>query len=76
MSTHEGNVRLEPSVAHYETIGVDESRDYVFEFEPKKDILINFYTHNLRDNINIEAALSKTDEYVDSSDIINFVIDS
>lgn len=36
VSTQEGNVRLEPAISHFENIKADETRDFVFEFEPKK----------------------------------------
>lgn len=62
ISTKDGNVRLESGVAHFETIPSEETRDFVFEYEPGKDMLINFYTHNLINNqLSIKALISTTD---------------
>lgn len=30
------NMRLEPGVAHYENIKPKDTKDFVFEFQPKK----------------------------------------
>jgi hypothetical protein len=34
-STNNTNMRLEPGIAHYETLKPEQSKVYAFEFEPK-----------------------------------------
>ena len=46
-STTGSNLRLEPSVSHYETIAPNTYREFVFEFDKKAEYLVNFYTHNM-----------------------------
>lgn len=42
----------------------------MFEYEPSKDMLLNFYTHNMKTDINVLVQVSTTDEY-DKDDQIN-----
>jgi hypothetical protein len=64
-STKDGNMRLEPGVAHYENIKSKDTKDYVFEFIPKKNIFINFYTHNIKSDVKLNMKVSNTDDYND-----------
>ena len=42
----------------------------MFEYEPSKDMLLNFYTHNMKTDINVLVQVSTTDEY-DKEEQIN-----
>lgn len=68
-------MRLEPGVAHYETLKTKDSRDYVFEFMPKKDILLNFYTHNIKTDVKLKLVISNADEYSNKDNSGEFIID-
>lgn len=47
-------------MAHYETIKQETYKEYVFEFNPSEEYIINFYVHNIKeDKINVMLALSK-----------------
>ena len=37
--------------------------DYVFEYETGKQILLNFYSHNLKENIDIDLKMNNADNY-------------
>jgi hypothetical protein len=68
-------MRLEPGVAHYETIESKNTRDLVFEFEKNKEIVLNFYSHNVKKNVNIGLKISNVDEYSKSENYLEAVID-
>lgn len=74
-STKEGNMRLEPGFAHYDNIKPKEAKDYVFEFLPKKDFILNFYTHNIKENVKLNLKVSNTDDYKNDDNTATFVID-
>jgi hypothetical protein len=74
-STKEGNMRLEPGVAHYDNIKPSDTKDYVFEFIPKKEIMLNFYTHNIKENVKLKMKVSNTDDYKNDENTAEFVID-
>ena len=74
-STKEGNMRLEPGIAHYENIKPKGSKDYVFEFIPNKEFILNFYTHNIKENVKINLKVSKTDDYKNDDETATFTID-
>jgi hypothetical protein len=58
-SSSKAVVRLEPTVAHYETLQPAATREYIFEFDPTEDYILNFYTHNFKANgLSIMLALS------------------
>lgn len=57
-SSSKAVVRLEPTVAHYQTLQPEDTRQYIFEFDTSEDYILNFYTHNLQDGIKIMLALS------------------
>lgn len=58
-SSSKAVVRLEPTVAHYETLQPQAIREYIFEFDPAENYILNFYTHNLQsDDLKIMLALS------------------
>lgn len=62
-STQSGNMRLEPGVAHYETLHSKDRRDYVFEFATQNIILLNFYSHNLKSQVDLSVKISNADEF-------------
>ena len=74
-STGEKSLRLEPSVTHYETLNEKGHVDYVFEFNSKDDYVLNFYTHNVKqEDVNITLLISATEEWDHSKGKI-FTID-
>jgi hypothetical protein len=76
-STKNSNMRLEPGIAHYETLKSEESKVYAFEFEPKEEYIVSFYTHNAKakDKVNIEMMVSNKNEWAKISTDHSFVID-
>ena len=68
-------MRLEPGVAHYDNIQPKDAKDYVFEFIPKKGILLNFYSHNLKDEVKLSLKVSNTDDYKNDDNTAEFTID-
>ena len=74
-STKESNMRLEAGSAHYETIPAQNTVDYVFEYEPGKNALLNFYTHN-QHTIDLGLTLNNVDEYDKSDKAVQLTVDS
>lgn len=60
-STKESNLHLSAGSPHYETLKVKDTRDYLFEFEPKARFFLNFYTHNIKHDIKLNLKLSNAD---------------
>ncbi len=69
-------MRLQPGIAHYENLAPKDTKDFVFEFIPKKRILLNFYTHNIKQLVNINMKISDSDDYEDDENTADFTIDS
>lgn len=74
-TTRDANMRLEPGMAHYDNIQPKDSKDYVFEFLPKKQLFLNLYTHNLKDHLNLTLKVSNTDDYKDDDSTAEFTVD-
>ena len=74
-STKETNMRLESGVAHYETIPSKNSVDYVFEYEKNTSILLSFYTHNIKADVDLKLAVSNADEYDKKENTVYFQVD-
>ncbi len=74
-TTKESNLRLEPGNPHYETLKPSTSRNYIFEFIPNKNIFLNFYTHNLQNNIELKASISSTSQVNNKSSTVELNID-
>lgn len=47
----------------------------MFEFQPKKRILLNFYTHNIKTTVNLRLKVSNAREYNDTDNTAEFVVD-
>lgn len=46
-STSGANLRLDPGVAHTESLKPTESKDFIFEYSQKGEYILNFYTPNV-----------------------------